>query len=131
MKLIIAGSRNVPETDEMIDRLENFLFTFAMNSGNISEVVSGCASGGDTLGELWAERNNIPIKKFPANWKKYGRAAGPIRNKEMGNYADMAAVVWDGESNGSRHMINYMKKLNKPCHVFLYKENDLTSFIRN
>ena len=51
------------------------------------EVVSGNCQGADRLGELYAERHNVKCTVFPAQWKKYGKAAGPVRNSEMIKYA--------------------------------------------
>jgi len=72
----------------------------------ITEVVSGGAKGVDRLGELWAQKRNIPITRFPAEWNKYGKRAGYIRNKEMALYADALLAIWDGESKGTKHMID-------------------------
>jgi hypothetical protein len=49
----------------------------------VTEVVSGVDAGADEFGEKWAKINNIPVKIFKADWKTHGRAAGPIRNKQM------------------------------------------------
>lgn len=68
----------------------------------ITEVVSGVAHGVDKLGERWAQAHKIPVKQFPAQWNKYGNAAGPIRNREMAEYADALIAVWDGQSRGHK-----------------------------
>lgn len=121
MKLIIAGSRKL-DLDDAKKKLNKFLFTFT-EKYSIIEVVSGTATGADTIGEQWALSNNVKVNRMPAEWNKYGRAAGPIRNEEMGDYADAAVVLWDGESRGSKHMIKYMYKLEKPCHIILVEKN--------
>ena len=90
-----------------------------INASNflITEVVCGLAKGADTWGAEWARGLNIPVKEFPADWNKYGRAAGPIRNKQMADYADAAIVfIWDN-SRGSKNMIETMQKLGKPVYV--------------
>ena len=97
MKVIIAGGRNYQLTPEDYDRLDDLYMEI-----NITEVVSGCAKGADTCGEQWAGYRYIPIKKFPANWNKYGRAAGMIRNREMAEYAD-AVVLFPG-GKGTQNM---------------------------
>jgi len=79
----------------------------------ISEVVSGGAAGVDHIGEKWAIKNKIPIKFFIPEWKKFGKKAGPLRNIQMADYADALVAIWDGESRGTWHMINEMKKRNK------------------
>lgn len=83
----------------------------------ITEEVCGTARGADTLGKQWAEAHQIPVKEFPADWNQYGKAAGPIRNKQMMEYADAAIVfIWDN-SRGSANMIKQMKQANKPCFI--------------
>ena len=109
MKLIIAGSRDLTISVEELDVLIKNHFD------NITEVVSGCAKGIDSVGINWAIKNNISVKKFVPNWK-IGRAAGIIRNKDMGEYADCAIVIYNG-SSGSQHIIDFMHKLGKMCIV--------------
>jgi hypothetical protein len=112
MKVIIAGSRNVNDYSLIIEAVER-------SGYNITEVVSGCAIGIDRLGERWATANNIPIKEMPADWNRNGKAAGPLRNKAMAEYADAAIVVWDGKSPGSRNMVENMIRRKKPYYVAL------------
>lgn len=92
MKLIIAGGRDYQFTDEDFSALDKL-----HEGAGIIEVVSGCARGADTCGEEWARRNGIPVKKFPADWKKYGKRAGYIRNSEMAQYADGVALFPGGK----------------------------------
>lgn len=115
MKLIIAGSRDLDLTfDQLDDIIDNF------DISDITEVVSGVAKGVDLAGEYWAVRrlNPIPVKRFPADWGALGKSAGPIRNQQMAEYADIALVIMkQGGSRGSMDMINKMKKLNKKVYV--------------
>jgi hypothetical protein len=113
MKVIIAGSRNLVKLFHIEDAIKKSGF-------EITEVVSGCAVGADSLGEYWAAKNDIPVKKFPAPWDQYGKAAGAIRNVQMAEYADAAIVVWDGASKGSKHMIKVMHDRRKSCHVHVF-----------
>ena len=78
MKVIIAGGRDYHLTDEDFRKLDRLHAKVG-----ITQVVSGCQRGADKGGELWATRNHIPVKPFPADWQKYGRRAGPIRNAAM------------------------------------------------
>lgn len=118
MKLIVAGGRNFDNTDYLIKCL-----TELANEGKIPdepELVCGMAPGADrTAWNLW-HNANMPIHAFPANWNKFGKRAGIIRNAEMGDYADVLVAFWDGQSKGTKHMIEYMTKLGKPVYVFKY-----------
>jgi len=98
MKTIIAGSRVINDYLIVREAIKESGF-------KITEVVSGGARGVDSLGERWAKENNTPVKRFPANWDKHGRGAGPIRNDEMANYAEALIAIWDGKSKGTEDMI--------------------------
>lgn len=112
MKVIIAGSREL--NDFLLVQEAVHASTF-----KITEVVSGTARGVDKQGEAWASLHDIPIKRFPANWKQYGRGAGHIRNAEMAEYADALIAVWDGKSPGTKNMIELARKHN--LKVFIYE----------
>lgn len=99
MKTIIAGSRGI--NDRII--IEHAL---ADSGYDITEVVCGMAQGVDLIGKEIAEDFHIPIKEFPADWDKYGRGAGMIRNKQMAEYADALIAIWDGKSHGTKNMID-------------------------
>ena len=116
MKLIIAGSRGI--TDYQIVRNAVITSQLWEAYGDNLEIVCGLAKGVDSLGKEFAERNNLKVHKFPANWDKHGKSAGYIRNKEMGDFADELLAIWDGKSKGTRGMIEYMKSLNKPVRIF-------------
>jgi YspA, cpYpsA-related SLOG family len=98
MKTIVVGSRRIEDYQLTSRAIELAPWT-------ITEVVSGCARGGDRLGERWAAARNIPVKGFPAEWERPGKAAGFLRNEQMARYADALVAVWDQKSNGSRHMV--------------------------
>ncbi len=118
MKTIIAGSRDITNYNVLLKALdESFM------KDDISEIVCGKAKGVDTLGERYGKENNIPVIPFPAEWDKYGnKSAGPIRNRQMAEYADRALVIWDGKSPGSKNMIKTMKQLKKEVFEYIYKE---------
>lgn len=100
-----------------MDNYNLVLEAVARSGYTITEVVSGCATGIDRLGEQWARANNIPIKEMPADWNTHGKSAGPQRNRAMAEYADAAIVVWDGKSHGSRNMIENMIRRKKPYYI--------------
>ncbi len=98
--------------DEMIDK-DNIV------------LVSGHAKGADTFAELYAEKHGIEIKVFPPEWSKYGRAAGPIRNKQMLDYISEAEekfviAFWNGQSKGTKNTIETAKKMGIETHIVSY-----------
>lgn len=124
MKTIIAGSRDFVDSDFLVDHMWH-----RPDEMQITEVVSGGARGADKLGEAYGSFISVPVTVFPAKWKQYGPAAGPIRNVEMAKYADALIAFWDGKSKGTKHMIHTMLDLKKPVLVFrtdkVYPENML------
>lgn len=104
MKTIIAGGRAYKFTQEDVDFLESL-------KHEITEVVSGGAKGADLYGELWARRCSIPVIQIPAQWGLYGNRAGPLRNEEMGEYADALIVFSGGRGTRNMYDIAVKKKL--------------------
>mgnify|MGYP005991888309 CR=1 FL=1 len=104
MKLIIAGGR-----DYFFDEMDLHDLDRLLEDYDITEVVSGKATGADTEGEKWAKVNNIDVEPFPADWDKYGKLiAGRIRNGVMARYADALAIFSGG--SGSVDMLKQAKK---------------------
>lgn len=113
-RIIIAGSRQFNDYHKMLTELDN-LGIHLINSIDPIEIVSGHASGADTLGERFAKTYHYPLKIFPAEWDKYGKAAGPIRNEQMAKYAaeadrGMLIAFPIGESKGTRNMIKLARQ---------------------
>ena len=121
MRIVIAGGRDFTNTDIAFICIEPLV-----KAGDI--IVSGHASGADHIGELYAENHKLECKLYPANWKAYGRAAGPIRNKQMAKVADKLIAFWDGKSRGTKNMINLAKKYNFKGKVFDYQGNLVEEF---
>jgi hypothetical protein len=112
MRLIIAGSRDLKiSSDELFEIIDKFGILY-----QITEIVSGCASGIDSDGEKFAEDYSIRLKHFPADWKKYGGLAGPRRNRQMAEYAEALLLIWDGKSRGSANMKARMLGMGKPVY---------------
>ena len=99
-KVIIAGTRDFSDYALLRSFADQTLF-----GAKDIEIVSGGARGADALGERYAREHGYALKVFPAEWKKWGRAAGPIRNGQMAGYADALIAFWDGQSSGTRDMI--------------------------
>jgi len=116
IKVIIAGGRD-------FDDIEGLYEVMDVLYGDIPkvEVVCGMARGADELGAHWAGYAGAPVKKFPADWDKYGKGAGYIRNEHMAQYADVLVAFWDGKSKGTKNMIQKAFDQGLEVHVYRYE----------
>jgi len=112
MKLVIAGGRNLRLLTEAQIRWLDAIHAEL----DVTEVVSGACRGADLAGETWARSRSIPVIRFPANWDAHGRAAGPIRNKQMADYADAVALFPGGR--GTDSMRRSARGASKPIFEF-------------
>lgn len=120
MRVIIAGTRD----------LKNYLFVkynllvlfkfLKKKSGDITEILCGDCRGADKLGEKFAKQFKIPVKHFPADWDKYGKKAGYIRNAEMAKQADVCILFWDGKSKGTAMMKDLAEREGLEVYTFTY-----------
>lgn len=110
LRLVIFGSRTIP--------FEKGLVTIGELLGSrlceVTEVVSGTAAGADKIGEVWARAHGIPVNEFRPDKSHGFPAALFIRNTDMAEYCDEGLCLWDGESNGTQHMMKQLTKFNKP-----------------
>ncbi len=106
MKTIIAGGRNYSLNPEDWASLNSYDF--------ISEVVTGGASGVDSAALKWAQDKQFKISIFKANWTSLGKMAGPMRNREMAQYAD-ALILFPG-GKGTESMLKEAQKAQLIIH---------------
>lgn len=115
MKVIIAGGRDFNGYELLKKYVDYYL------SSQIEiEIVSGTANGADKLGEYYANENKYLLTQFPADWNKNGKSAGYIRNSEMAKYSDALIAFWNGNSKGTKHMIDIANNLNLKVKVVRY-----------
>ncbi len=118
LRIIVAGSRGLaPNGDAIHNAFDRWLEEESIVPG---EIVSGNARGVDRAGEEWAVSVGLPVKRFPItqhDWRMYGKSAGPRRNAEMARYADAALIFWDGQSRGTKDMLEQMRDRKKPFRV--------------
>ena len=115
VKVVVAGCRYYDDYSEAKEYID--LCLADIKNENDIIIVSGGAKGADTLGERYAKENDFKIEKYPANWEKYGKSAGPMRNKKMAQSSDMVICFWDGESRGTRSMIEYANEYKRKLFV--------------
>lgn len=109
--IAVVGSRSFDDYELLANKLRQCL-PFVL--------VSGAASGADNLSEKFADEHNLRKIIFPAEWDKYGKRAGFIRNKMIVENADLVIAFWDGVSKGTKNTINLAKKNDVPVYVVEY-----------
>lgn len=117
---LVVGSRTFNDYKLLCEKLDLLL----VYHNNIV-VVSGGAKGADTLAEKYATEHNYGCKVFPADWNKYGRPAGYIRNKQMHEYISKqehrgVVAFWDGKSRGTAQNFSLARSFNNEIRTILY-----------
>lgn len=106
MRVIVAGGRDFKPTKEHIQWLINIL-----KSLETTEVICGMANGADLFGRQVALKMKIAVKEFPADWNKYGKMAGPLRNAEMVKNADACVLFPGGRGTANMKMLAQLNEL--------------------
>ena len=107
MKIAIVGSRGITKVN-----ISEYI-------SHCDEIVSGGAIGVDTCAREYAQCNGIILTEFFPDYKRYGRGAPLVRNKQIVDYADKIIVFWDGASKGTHSVIKYAEKVGKSCTVII------------
>lgn len=118
MKIIVCGGRHFDDYELLISKMQAAIDMHHLKYEDI-EIVSGHCEGADMLGEKYAQEFGTSISIFPAQWEKYGRVAGPIRNKQMVDYIKsdpnpLVIAFTNPRTKGTRNTIKEAKKLNIP-----------------
>lgn len=129
LKTIIAGTRTIVGADIAWEAMRNCPW-----AGEITEVVCGESEyqvkcflrreregNPDIFGAVWALSKNIPVKYFAADWHRFGRSAGPIRNREMAHHGEALVLIWNETSKGSENMLKQATQVGYPRErIFQY-----------
>jgi hypothetical protein len=110
MKVAIVGSREYPN----LSKVRQYIQSLPIDT----VIVSGGARGVDKCAEKVAQGIGLQTEIYPADWHKYGKAAGMKRNQQIVEASDRIVAFWDGESRGTKNTIDTAKKLGKGVTVF-------------
>jgi len=110
MNIAIIGTRTINNNKLVEGQIANYKF---------DKIISGGARGVDTTVKNYAIKNNIPLQEILPDYKKYGRAAPIIRNKQIIKSGDFILIFWDNKSRGTKFCIEYAKKLKKEICLIL------------
>ena len=119
-RVIIAGTRSFNDYDLLRDSCNNLLSEKQRTHTVV--VISGTARGADQMGERYARERGFQLRRFPADWEQYGKSAGHIRNAKMADNADALIAFWDGESKGTKNMIDNARRKGLALRVIQYKK---------
>jgi hypothetical protein len=119
--MLVAGSRgfnNYPLLKEKLDYLLQY------QRDKEIHIVSGGAKGADTLAEWYAKERSYQMHVFPAEWDKFGKSAGYIRNKQMhqfiAQFSNRGCVCfWDEVSKGTQHNFELCKTYGTPLRIII------------
>ena len=138
IRIIIAGGRDFCNYDylsssvlDVISGLESRnkysgIGKFEAGTQHKVEFISGTAAGADRLGERFALSLNAQVHRFPADWNTYGKSAGYIRNEQMAKFAisqnsyGVLIAFWNGQSKGTKHMIDLAEKYGLEIYIINY-----------
>ena len=116
-RVIVAGSRGFFDYELMCRELDKLFNESRMFAGREIKIISGMADGADSLAIRYADERKLTKILFPANWKKYSRVAGFLRNEAMLSVATHLVAFWDGKSSGTRHMIEIAQAKGIPVWI--------------
>ena len=122
LRIIIAGSRDFNDY-ELLKKSAIEIITKKTMLPDLTRIISGGARGADTLGERFANEMGLEISRFIPDWDGLGKRAGYVRNAEMAKFAveddndGMLIAFWDGQSRGTKHMIDLAKRYGLEVHV--------------
>lgn len=122
-RVLICGDRNWADATAVIHALAE-----VQQAEGVEVVIEGEATGADTLGKNAAFQLGIPVQAYPADWRKNGRSAGPLRNAQMLNDGKPTLVLafhpFIENSKGTRHMIEIAMKAGVPVKIITGRETN-------
>lgn len=117
MRILITGARDWPaELESVVHNELMAALVAAHRAGEILTVVNGaCPTGADAMATHWALLHGVPLEEHPADWERHGRAAGPIRNRQMVEAgADRCVAFLLPHSRGTKHCTDLAEEAGIP-----------------
>lgn len=123
--ILVCGGRDFNDkkfVDKTLDEI--------MNSNDISKIIQGEASGADKLAKLYALEKGIPLVSLAADWNKFGKAAGPLRNDEMLKLNPNLVIAFPG-GKGTKDMVKKSIQAGIQTIEYFVFEGEIKSKIHN
>lgn len=119
-KVIIAGGRDFDNTLAGFRKINKLIARISDDPEKDVTIIEGGAKGADRVGRLWAKEFGARCQTFKADWDTHGKRAGILRNCEMAEHATHLIAFWDGESRGTKHMIEEARRKGLKVAVVWY-----------
>lgn len=103
MRILVCGGRGYANKDQLYKIMSPF-------ADVVDVIIHGAAKGADSLAGEWAEYNWTKVEAFPADWEKFGKRAGPIRNATMLRVGKPDLVIAFPGGTGTSHMVEISRK---------------------
>lgn len=105
-RLLVCGGRDFNDRARLFGKLDDLL----IERGGFDVIIQGGAKGADTLARVWAIERGVPVQQYTADWDKYAKAAGPIRNQQMLEEGKPTLVVAFPGGRGTQDMITRSRR---------------------
>lgn len=119
-RIVVAGGRDFTDYNIAKNFIKSCIKEIDQNDTIL--FLSGGCRGADLMGERFAAEYGFEVERHPADWKRYGRGAGPKRNKEMAELCDLLICFWNGQSKGTKSMIEYAQTYKKDIRIKRYEK---------
>lgn len=97
---LLTGSRDWQDVEAVERAINQLVMTYG--TGFILRH-GACPDGADAIAEAYCKEIGVETDPVRADWKRYGRSAGPIRNQKMvAKGADVCVAFPLGASKGTR-----------------------------
>lgn len=132
MRVLVTGDRNYTDVETIGGALERVQVMWnepGEHIGNYPTIIHGGATGADTIAQVLAEWMGFPTEGYAADWKRYGRAAGPIRNQQMLDTGVDLCLAFHNDlenSKGTLDMVTRCQEAGVP--VRLYSKGEVLEF---
>lgn len=122
IKVVIGGTRTFNDYELLCCFADKCLLN--QKDKDITIISGGCR-GTDKLGERYAKDRGYNLEVFNADWDRYGKKAGVLRNEEMVKNADYVIAFWDGVSPGTFNLLSLAKRYGKPFRLKRYQDKTI------
>jgi len=112
-RILVCGGRDFADAAFLFGILD-----MEAEARHVHRIIQGGAKGADELARMWALSRFCDYDNFPADWKKHGKAAGPIRNQQMIDEGKPTKVFAFDGGRGTADMVRRAKAAGIPVLAF-------------